>query len=775
MAAQQEPIRIIYAKLTSTGAYDVVAKTPNIDVPAARDIAEKIQLGNLPFGVRVGEEFGYARPAANEHIIARYTTYGWSDGRSAPLMTDLVHIDDANFRRVRCNPFALIPHSDDVFAELTELPAIQITDVTAEQELARLRELAPAATDFTTFVAGVLAADSLLLIAQNNQLANLELLTLLLPPRLRERVTFQTTAFQPPQVRRRITIADAMHASLRAASWTRVLPEEADALTLNPANRFTEFLAAPERLQRAHALYERIAATDVSASLATEAARLVRFADFQSLLERKLVTEALRVVAKGTGSEVAVELQELTARFPAEGIAEALVALFETGADDATLTRLLQEMSGSQMASAAYGALTHAVLSSRRTASPELLAALLAQIGGRDLDRALRMFAIAREASPTARIALPEPLASYAAAQAGSAQTRPLERAAALVRTGATMYDRLQTPEARAQIEADCRSAVNEAVRNVVLSVADIRALRALQTELDGLSFGWSSELGTVVVSDDAVERASAKQLEERGKHIGESSAPEWAGTLCATLLVRIAQAPLATARTKFAAVAHALLAAHADSRLGTRVAALLAQLGVSDGDLLEEPAFSKVLPFLGDTAREASLGQSIGGALTRLFNDGAGAAAELASIVFMTRSTQQHVTVGSRAYNAVISALRTARDRGLIAQQPVQAELALDLLAFATDPATFREIENTALGRSDGMPVRLRRLDRAVAQATTANDEQLYSALATALESDSTAIDPAARRRLREVLGTSGLHRRLLDAFNTVVQRSVQ
>src|SRR5687768_16014286 len=109
VAGSQVPARIIYAKLTSTGAYDVVAKTANVELGAARELAEKVQLGNLPFGVKVGEELGYARLEGGSHLVARYTTYGWSDGRAAPLMTDLVSIDDASFERVRRNPFAVVP------------------------------------------------------------------------------------------------------------------------------------------------------------------------------------------------------------------------------------------------------------------------------------------------------------------------------------------------------------------------------------------------------------------------------------------------------------------------------------------------------------------------------------------------------------------------------------------------------------------------------------------------------------------------------------------
>lgn len=780
MAAPQGPTRIIYAKLTSTGAYDVVAKTANVELSVARELAEKVQLGNLPFGVRVGEELGYAR-LDGSNVVVRYTTYGWSDGRAAPLMTDLVWLDDAAFARVRRNPFVVVPRSDAVFEHLVELPPVELsTESTEDTERERIKQLAAKANDFTTFVAGVLSAESLLIINPDNQANNLELLILLLPPRLRDRVTFQTCAYQAPQQRRRVTVAEAMHANLRQGGWTRVLPDEADSLTLQPANRFSEFLAAPERVQRAHALYERIAAADVSSSLAAEATRLARLADFLPLIDNKLITEALRLVAKAKGSEATVMLEEIGSRFPPQALAEALGALYETRADDAALVRLTELIAAGPAEGASVDALSAALLGSRRDAPPELALLLLGQVAARDTDRAVRLLAAARQpgsAAPSVRVALPAHLAGYAEAQAGNAQTRPLESAAALVRAATQIYGRLQSQDARNQVESDCRSAVGHAVRSVTLGAADVRALRSLQTALDSMGVSWSADLGAAVLSDDAIigsdRTGSGRTPAEQGKRLGESATPEWAGVICATLLMRVAHAPETDSRSSFADAAHALLAAHADQRLGARVALLLGQLGVSDTDLLEEPAFQQVLPFLGDTAREASLAQSLGSTLGKLFTDQADtAAAELARLVFNARAAHQHLVSGSRGHAAAITALRAARERGLIARYPVQAELALDLLAFASDPNTFRDFESAALGRAEASAIRLRRLDRAVAQAATANDEALYSALAAALESGSNGIDPATRRRLREALGTAGLHRRLLEAFNTVVQR---
>jgi hypothetical protein len=201
-------------------------------------------------------------------------------------------------------------------------------------------------------------------------------------------------------------------------------------------------------------------------------------------------------------------------------------------------------------------------------------------------------------------------------------------------------------------------------------------------------------------------------------------------------------------------------------------MAALLPEAGVRDGELLAEPAFAAVLPFLGDSAREASLAQTLGSALTRLYGDGAGAAADLAAAVFSARINQQVIALGSRAHAAVITALRNARERGLVSSHPVQTELALDLLAFAAEAAAFRQIEDAALGRSDAIGIRLRRLDRAIEQSTTAQDEQLYSALADVLETSGGGLDAAARQRLRQALGTTGVHRRIMEAFNSVIQR---
>jgi hypothetical protein len=768
-------IRIIYAKLTSTGAYDVVAKTANIELAAARQLAETMQLGNLPFGVKIGEEFGYARPESGGHVIARYTTYGWNDGRPAPPMTDLLWLDDAEFETVRCNPFHVIPRSDDVYAELTELPTFTLPSVDAAAELDRIRALRGEAINFTSFVAGVLEADPLLIVDANNHAANVELLMLLLPPRLRPRLTFQTRTFQPPQLPRRVTAADAMHANLRHARWARTLPDDADSLPLNPANRFADLLASLDQLHAAHALYEKLDATDVSSSLANEAARVIRLADFLTMLDRKLITEAVRLIAKTSGSEAGAALQELSARFPAGEIANAVVALFESGADEPAVARILRLSAGTEVAQESAHTLCNVVLTTRRETSAQLAALLLQHQAASDVDRAVLLFAAARRPGSTVQPAdavLPADLARYIEAQSHGARSRPIDAALALFKAAAELTPRLHTKEARQQIDADCAAALRDMGRSVSLTAADVRALRSLQSTLDSIGQPWSDELAAKLFSESALARATQKDVEQTARTLAESADREWAGAVAAALLIRTAHANDADARVRSASAARAILAAHKDQSLGKAIAALLPECGVRDTDLLEESAFAPVLPYLGDTAREASFAQLLSHTLTRLFNGDANAPAELAAGVFGARASHQFITMGSRAYHLVKTTLQSLRERGLIAPHDVQAELALDLLSFASDPPAFLDLERAALGRNDAVTVRLRRLDRAISQAAAANDELLYNTMAQALETDRAGIDPDARERLREALGTAGLHRRLLDAFNSVIQR---
>jgi hypothetical protein len=96
--------------------------------------------------------------------------------------------------------------------------------------------------------------------------------------------------------------------------------------------------------------------------------------------------------------------------------------------------------------------------------------------------------------------------------------------------------------------------------------------------------------------------------------------------------------------------------------------------------------------------------------------------------------------------------------------------EITIELLSVITDPAHVSELEDAALG--EGLVVRLHRLDRGIAQCRAAEDEDRYEQYARAVESADVPVDPDARERLRDALGTRGLKRRLLRAVSSVVER---
>jgi len=775
MQLPNEPVRIIYAKLTSTGAYDVVAKTTNIDLTSAREVAEKLQLGNPPFGVRIEEELGYATFAGG-HIIVRYTTYGWNDGRPAPPMTDALWVDDATFERVRRNPFALIPVCNDVFAELTDLPPVHIPQCTESTEYDRIREIGRNASSFIDFVAGALGGDHVLLVDTADHRTHLELLALLLPPRLRDRLTFQTSAYHPPMLPRRVTRVDAFHASLRQGAWTLVLPDQADRLTLKPANRFAEFLAVPERLSRAHELYARLEVGDTSGSLSAEASRLMRLADFSVVLDRKVATDAVRLIAKSSGSEARVALSELEARFDPETVAEALAALLETGADEEALDRFLALTSGSTHGAVYHRAVLDAVLRARREPAAELGVSLLrwaANAG--DLDRVVLLLGVFRRSGIAGMVgdAGSGAIAQYIASRAMRARVRPLEAAVSTVRAASDVLPLLKETAARQLVAADCTSVVSDAIRAAALTVVDVKGLRALQAAVDGAPPAIADDISRLVTSDNCLEAITPQEAEPYGASIGADAGPEWVGLVCTTLVARCVGAK-PELRLMAGSIAFGALNAHPDRQVGRRVAMMVEQLGVREAELLAEPALQRVLPFLGDFARNASFAARIADAAAAVLAEGS-AAGILAELVLAARVERIDTTRGGRVHTALLNALGMARERGDTARNLVHTELVLDMLAFAVEPTGFAALEEAALGRAAGLSIRLPRIDRAILEARTATDEVLYDAIARVLESEETLLDSAMRRRLRDALGTAGLHRRVMDAFNQALSRSIQ
>ena len=104
MQPTDRPIRVIYAKLTSTGAYDVVAHTRGVSLDHARTLAEQLLPGNPPLDTPFEELIGSLRMADGSHTVLRFARYPWKDGgRGDVYSTDIVQLSDAVFRNARCN------------------------------------------------------------------------------------------------------------------------------------------------------------------------------------------------------------------------------------------------------------------------------------------------------------------------------------------------------------------------------------------------------------------------------------------------------------------------------------------------------------------------------------------------------------------------------------------------------------------------------------------------------------------------------------------------
>jgi hypothetical protein len=182
-----EPIRVIYAKLTSTGSYDVVAMTSNIALERGTCDCGAVAPGRCP--VRCVVQLGGCVSPADDggHLIARFTPYrgGTLTGRES-LMTDLTVGDDEDFARVRGNAFALVPKNERTFATLETSTRYSCPRFPVKRSCSALRELGQRARNFTTFAAAVLSTNRLLVL-DAEPADHIELLTLLLPPRLRDR------------------------------------------------------------------------------------------------------------------------------------------------------------------------------------------------------------------------------------------------------------------------------------------------------------------------------------------------------------------------------------------------------------------------------------------------------------------------------------------------------------------------------------------------------------------------------------------------------------
>ncbi|HSL68906.1 MAG TPA: hypothetical protein VK864_01625 [Longimicrobiales bacterium] len=766
----RDPIRVIYAKLTSTGSYDVVAMTPNIMLEQARATAEGLRLGDVPSDASFSAAIAYLRPREGGHLVARFTPYPWrdADGRE-PLMTDLVWVSDEDFVRVRCNAFALVPRNERTFATLETLPPVELPQVSNDGELQRIAELAPRARNFTTFAAAALSTDRLLVV-EPEPAENIELLTLLLPPRLRERLTFQTRAYDLPSPVPRITVADRFRAALQRGNWERVIPDDAE-LPATVASRLADYAAAPAALFRAHELYARI--TAIGDNLGVEAVRLVRLADFADKLDQGLAMDAVRQISKAEPAEAKVALAELESRLEARQIAEVLTALLERESADLVVERFLEHARAASAASLQSwcAAAADVLLGAQRNAEPRLIALVttqLAQAG--DAQRVLALLTRFRRelagATPTLPASTPAALRAYFVAQLGRSRTRAVSAAARVIAAAADLHPQLPTQAGQHHLAEAAEEAVHAALEALTLTADDVRALRELQDAIDAVpaSVRWIYEFSAQLLTGRFLEYARTDaEVDAAVKRTAGMVTPEALAAFAASLLVAAAQkGPAANRSVRGARTAIQMLGS---SALAQRLPAVLEQLGVRQLTLWELPGLEEVLPLLGESARAAGDTRRLALALNRLHKEPS-AIGDVADAVLQLRASGTRLTNDTKVLDPILSALASA------VPDPAATEIALELVATIADPAALRTIENAVLNSATGVSIRLRRLDRAVLQCQAACDETVYDALVRSLEGHHHDLSIDARQRLRQALGVKSLQYRVSQGIETVLNR---
>ena len=782
--ATGQPARVIYAKLTSTGAYDVVARTSGLTLDLARTFAERLLPGNPPLDASVGEEVAHVRPPEGGHVVLRFARYDWADGdRGDVYITDIAWYSADDFARARCNVFALVPRTDQVFDEATELPAFSVPSVDVDAEHSRIAELhATVAADARTVIASAAAADPVLLIHSGARADAMELFTLLLPPRLRAALTFQTQAFRVPAVLPRVTLVDRGYANLREASW-KVLPSLDVAVPMELAGRFVALAADCAALAVAHALYEQT--FDDGPDMRNGISRVVSLAEVAVLLRDGDAGAVLRAVTGLDARIRAAVLQRLRAAAGEDAVRAALVDLSRHSDDGARhALALLREVGDVPPATVA------ALVDGLRAGAPEELLVDLTNRCARagDVPRLVQLIALDRRTITTrmdVEHAAVQPDVRHLVAALRSGSAADLLAAAAEVQ-----------PAVRGSAAADalhrmCRDSVGDALERVHTNPPAVDGVLRLADAADAYvaAVAPSSPLPPVMAryelaQPDAAERAAAA-------HDAAARA-----VLGAAMLVRACDAHAVhdtTAAQQYARSAVVLLTA--GGQQGRELARqVLHHRGVQEHDLVALPGSEALLPLLGGNAQQAALTRRIVSAIQGVAGGNDAAVQDLAGAVLAAFGQHVRITSGSELSQNVLAALRTlpgaapaaasqSRSKRAASRAPAvkpssavapaATDVCLELLGLITDPAHLADLEDAALG--DCMSARLQRLDRSIALCRAVEREDRYERYADAIESSDVPLNEAARERLRDALGTRGLQRRLLRAVSSVVEREAR
>jgi hypothetical protein len=776
MVLTGQPIRVVYAKLTATGAYDVVAKTSNVALERARTLAERLLPGNPPLDAVVGEEVAHARHWEGGHIVLRFARYDWTDGeRGDVYITDIVWLSDEDFRGARNNAFALVPRTDRVFETLTELPPFTVPERSAADDLERVAALRDVAHEAKTLIASATAADPVLVVHAGNRVRAMELFTLLLPPGLRARLTFQTQAFRVPATLPRVTLVDRAYSNLRDAAW-RILPSVDVDVPLELAGRLVALADEPESLGLAHDLYDD--AYREAADLRTSIMRLTRLAAVADALRRRDAPRVLRLLAAADHPERAAGLRRLRDTVDARAWRDALVQLQqEGGADPQDVLSLLRDIDRDAASAETTAALVDALPAD---ASDELvveLASRAAQQG--DLSRLILLLVrdprtVATRLRPGEDFAGDDVVRQLLhAIRAAYGPRHDLDVAARLLEAAQAVRPSLSAAAAAA-LHRMCRAAVVEALERTHATTAAVTGMLRLQDAADDYvsAAGSSASLPSLLARR---ELATGDAVGTAARFAADYPEPTRA-VMGATLLTRAWDAHRGRdeAQRQRATQCAVALLTRADSAGRELARRVLAERNVQEHELVVMPGAETLLPILGGNAQQAAILGRIVSAIDALAGpeeeDRKRGLQELAGAVFAAHVQRIRITPRSDMSQQVVGALRALAPQRPARGGAAAAEICLELLGVITDPAHMQTLEDAALGTA--MAIRLQRLDRSVAHCRAAEDEERYERYALALESADMPVDGAARDRLRDALGTHGLKRRLLRVVSSVIER---
>jgi hypothetical protein len=771
--APESPVRVIYAKLTSTGAYDVVAHTANVSLERARSVAEPLLPGNPPLDAAVDEEVSHLRPAGGGHIVLRFGRYDWRDGgRGDVYMTDIAWFPDAEFLRARANAFALVPRTDRIFDVLTELPDTVVEERTAAEDLARIAELRDAAAAAQTVAASAMAADPVLLLQAHDRARALELLTLLLPPGLRAGLTFQTQAFRVPAVLPRITLADRGYANLRDGPW-KILPHIDENVPHALAGELVALANDGERLLAIHELYDDAYADDVD--LRTGVTRMVHLAAAADALRGGDAARALSELARLDAGALAAGLRMLRRTGAADRLETAVTDMVRTADRDsarnsvAVLRALDDDAEGAAVAAAAADALP-------ASAPDELVLALAASAARHgDLPRLLVLLArdrrtLALQLDVTGPRFPPDAQRLVGALRDASGPRHGLGPAAALLRQATAVAAALPDDRAAGALQRMARDAAVEALDRTDATRPAVDAMLELQDAAAEYTARVrpSSPLPALLLPDFA-DQAGAP---ERSAALAQEHTTGTCAVAGAALLARGLDAQRAGDHDRWqraAAAAVPLLerAGQPGRELALRV---LRERDVRDHDLSAWPGGDAVARIIGVDTRHAGATRRLRDAMAALHSSPETALQDLAGAVFAARRQGVRLSPRTEAWTELVGALRGGNGRGGAADGAA-LEIALELLSVITDPVHLSSLEEAAL--ADAAHVRLRRLDRGIAVCRAAEQEDRYEMYARLLESTNTDIDAGTRERLRDALGTRSLERRFLRMVSAVVEKN--